>query len=80
MTIPTGLMAVLILIENPALRVFLDRPFPLFTSPLSIALGVALLVGAILLTRSSEGSDIKTGRWPVFLRTGLPRGIPCARK
>ena len=51
MAIPAGLMAALILIENPVLRAFLDRPFPLFTSPLSVALGVALLVGAILLTR-----------------------------
>jgi DNA-binding ferritin-like protein (Dps family) len=51
MMIPVGLMAALIGIENPAWRAVIDRPFPIFTSPLAVVLGVVLLVGAILLTR-----------------------------
>ncbi len=51
MTIPAGLMAALILIDAPWWRAFVDRPFPIFTSPLSLALGVLLLVGAIFLTK-----------------------------
>lgn len=50
MAIPVGLMAALILIDDPAFRAVADRPIPIFTTLLSVALGVALLVGTILLT------------------------------
>jgi len=51
MLIPVGLMASLILIDSPAWRAVIDRPFPIFTSPLALALGIVLLIAAILLTR-----------------------------
>jgi len=51
MLIPLGLMMSLIMIDSPECRAVIDRPFPIFSSPLSIIIGIVLLVGTILLTR-----------------------------
>ncbi len=51
MFIPVGLMMALIIINDPAWRSIIDRPLPLFASPLSLVLGILILFGALLLTR-----------------------------
>ncbi len=51
MLIPVGLMMALIMINDPAWRSIIDRPLPIFASLSTLALGVLILVGTILLTR-----------------------------
>lgn len=49
--IPFGLLIMLIAIDTPALRSFLDYPTPIFTSPFSMALGLLVLAGSLILIR-----------------------------
>jgi hypothetical protein len=51
MLIPVGLMMALIMIDHPAWRNMIDKPLPIFASPLSLALGILMLIGAVILTR-----------------------------
>ncbi len=51
MLIPVGLMMALIMIDNTAWRGIIDKPLPIFASPLSLSLGIFMLIAAIILTK-----------------------------
>ncbi len=57
--IPAGLMALLIFIDTPALRRFLDQPLPLLTTLPSIIIGILLVPLSFLISGYARKRQLK---------------------
>ena len=54
--LPLGLVFMLILIDSPAFKEFIDIPLPVFASIPSILIGLLLMAGSVYLMRYSRNS------------------------